>query len=89
MPLYRRKVYTLEAIEWTGENLEAIRHEICDGIVRQDVDEIPMLVVPTGRGEMRARIGDFIVKDHARLNHVFVCGAAAFHSLYERVPRSM
>lgn len=58
MAKYRKKPVEIEAVEWTGDNIDEI-----DGFSGQkwNVDH-PFITIPTPEGNMNARVGDYIIK---------------------------
>ena len=63
MPKFRKKPIVIEAIQWTGDNIEEISKFInlfCDWQYRGDEKK---LFFNTFEGEMTASINDWIVKE--------------------------
>lgn len=76
---YRKKPVTIEAIQWTGKNLCDIDHFV-GGVV--DNNGIT-LIIHTLEGNMKASIGDYIVKG---VNGEFYpCKPDIFAKTYEEV----
>lgn len=79
MPKYRKRPVTVDAIQWTGENVQEIA--AFTGIdVR--VHE-GYLLIPTLEGVMQASEGDYIIKGVQ--SEFYPCKPDIFEKTYERV----
>jgi hypothetical protein len=84
MTTYRPRA-TVEAIQWTGDNINEIWDAFtCAHIYGPTPEKNPdWLIVTTVRGEVRADIGDWIVRGITGL--LMVCREADFDAIYEAV----
>lgn len=81
MPKFRKKPVVIEAIQWTGENLDNIRDlSVYDAVVRMINGD---LVIITLEGEMRASLGDWIVRGVQ--GELYPCKPDIFAATYEEV----
>lgn len=84
---YRKKPVVVEAIQWTGRNMEAI-HEFCTGEStfkrQQEVSWVDVdLYIETLEGRLSPSIGDYIIKG---VNGEFYpCKPDIFEKTYEAV----
>lgn len=77
---YRKKPVEIEAVRWTGENLEEIEKFAKGALVhRGSVD----IVISTLEGLMRASKGDYIIKGIA--GEFYPCKPDIFKATYEEV----
>lgn len=77
---YRKKPIEIEAVQWLGGNASEIK-DFC-GEILGVVDETS-LIVSTLEGDMRVRIGDFIVKGIK--GEFYPCKADIFFMTYDLV----
>lgn len=92
MPKYRKKPIVIEAVRWTGDNWNAVIY-FCGKAVRgdqetlvQDGTRMPVFI-KTLEGEMRAELGDWIIKG---VNGEFYpCKPDIFEKTYEYVPEPL
>ena len=76
---YRKKPVTIEAIQWLGTNLS----EIDDFVGGSIANKGTTLVIHTLEGNMKANIGDYIIKG---INGEFYpCKPDIFDKTYEKV----
>lgn len=80
MPKFRKKPVVVEAILWTGENLEEVSQFI--GKARRMVP-YNVLQIYTPEGIMDASVGDFIIKGVA--GEFYPCKPDIFEQTYEEV----
>ncbi|MCP3683986.1 MAG: hypothetical protein GY861_14995 [bacterium] len=83
MKKYRKKPVIIEAIQWTGENIEEIRgitsgkscemHASSGGVVN--------IIIPTLEGDMIASPGDFIIRGIK--GEYYPCKPDIFAATYE------
>lgn len=81
MPLYRKRAVTIEAVQFTGDNVEEIL-KLGPDVVRQRDNK---LIVITLEGDMRANVGDWIIKGVA--DELYPCRNDVFLRTYEPVGR--
>ena len=86
---YRKLPVEIEAVEWTGDNLDDIeslsasgRREVFQREVFQAVGSDDVMI-DTREGTMRASVGDFIIKGVA--GELYPCKPAIFAATYEEV----
>lgn len=81
MPRFRKRSLTVEALQWTGDNLEDIRRFTDDAA---DLDESTgELEIATLEGIMCAKIGDWVIKGvHGEF---YACDGAVFSDSYDAV----
>jgi hypothetical protein len=83
---YRKRPVVIEAMQWTGDNLDAIREWAGTDAVHGSPEDLPdHLVVTTIHGERAtARIGDWIIPE-PQPGRFFLCQDAVFEAIYEPV----
>lgn len=77
---YRKKPVEIEAVRWTGENLEEIKEFAKGALVRRGSVGI---AIDTLEGRMRADKGDYIIKGIA--GEFYPCKPDIFKATYEEV----
>lgn len=93
MAKYKKKPIVVEAIRWTGSNLEEIRNfvgsdlieeymELCD-IKRTLKKMLVDIAIDTLEGTMKVDYGDYIIKDVN--NELYPCKPDIFEQTYEEV----
>lgn len=93
MAKYKKKPIVVEAIRWTGSNLEEIRNfvgsdlieeyvELCD-IKRTLKKMLVDIAIDTLEGTMKVDYGDYIIKDVN--NELYPCKPDIFLKTYEEV----
>lgn len=93
MGKYKKKPIVVEAIRWTGSNLEEIRNfvgsdlieeyvELCD-IKRTLKKMLVDIAIDTLEGTMKVDYGDYIIKDVN--NELYPCKPDIFEQTYEEV----
>lgn len=87
---YRKKPVVIEAIQWTGDNLEEIKEMLKDAdekrVIMPHPNEekgIKSLLIVTLEGEMRADKGDYIIKGVK--GEFYPCKPDIFEETYEKV----
>lgn len=93
MPKYRKKPVVVEAVRWTGSNLEEIRNFVGSDLIEDCVELFDtkrelkkMLVgiaVNTLEGRMRADYGDYIIKGVK--GEFYPCKPDIFEQTYDEV----
>lgn len=82
MAKYRKKPVVIEAIKWKGQNHNEV-FEFCGNDNFYFSDNQKDLFIPTLEGEMKANIGDFIIKG---INGEFYpCKPDIFEKTYDEV----
>lgn len=84
--MYRKKPVVIEALEYTGYNLEDIKKwndEIYESAANVDGEFVKQLFIPTLEGEMTAQLGDFIIKGVQ--GECYPCKPDIFEQTYEQV----
>lgn len=89
MPKFRKKPVVIEAVQWTGKNLEEIR-DFCSTIVHNvtyQMDETnranDLIGIPTMEGLMTASLNDWIIKGIQ--GEFYPCKPDIFEKTYEKV----
>lgn len=85
MAKFRKKPVVIEAVEWTGAN-HLITETFMKGsgaYISRDNRILGEIVVPTLEGEMRARVGDWIIKGVK--GEFYPCKPDIFEATYEAV----
>lgn len=89
MAKYRKKPIVIEAIQWDGstKSFNLIQELNSLGkrtiISESDIDDVTDLIIPTLEGDMRALIGDWIIKG---INgEVYPCKPDIFAKTYDLV----
>jgi hypothetical protein len=59
MPRFRKRPVVIEAVQWTGENGSEVAGLLGDHPL---VDRSSRIMIATLEGEMRADVGDFIIR---------------------------
>ena len=76
---FRKKPFTIEAIQWNGKNLSEIDNFVGGSIANKST----ILIIHTLEGDMEASIGDYIIKG---VNGEFYpCKPDIFVKTYEEV----
>ena len=93
MPKYRKKPVDVEAVRWTGSNLEEIRNfvgsdliEDCEelfDIKRELQKKLASIAIDTLEGTMRVDYGDYIIKGVK--GEFYPCKSDIFLATYEEV----
>jgi len=82
MPFYRKRAVTIEAIQFTGDNLEEITEMLGPDLADQQVtQQINRLVIRTLEGDMKANVGDWIIRGVA--DEAYPCRNDVFLRTYE------
>lgn len=87
MPLYRKKPVEIEAVQWTGLNVNEILEftKSRDNLYFQEIPQsnLTRMFVRTLEGDMQAHINDFIIKGIK--GEFYPCKPDIFHLTYEEV----
>lgn len=84
MPSFRKRAVTIEAVQFTGDNLDEIVEMLGPDLVDQQVtQQINRLVIRTLEGDMRANVGDWIIRGVA--DEAYPCRNDVFLRTYEPV----
>lgn len=75
---YIKKPVVIEAVQWTGDNIQEIL-DFADDVVQTT----PSLLIETLEGTMRASIGDYIIKGVS--GEFYPCKPDIFHKTYAPV----
>ena len=78
---YRKKPIIIEAIQWTGRNIEEMFNFAHDKISYSEKYET--FFIDTLEGSMKANIGDFIIKGIN--NEFYPCKPDIFNKTYELI----
>lgn len=79
MPRFRKKPVEIEAVRWTGENIDEVRNFI--GFMDRDEDNC--IPITTLEGVMDAAVGDWIIKGIK--GEFYPCKPHIFDLTYELV----
>ena len=82
MPKYRKKPVVIDALQWTGDNGEAML-EFAGEMSFYHVINDNILIIPTLEGNHKALPGDFIIRGIA--GEFYPCKPDIFESTYEAV----
>lgn len=82
MKKYRKKPLIIDAIKYTGKNIDEILSSIKMSEISTDFTSDDLLI-KTLEGEMRARPGDYIIKGIA--GEFYPCKPDIFESTYELI----
>lgn len=85
---YRKKPVVIDAIQWTGKNIEEIENFCkfnysCDIFSKDNVIYDVILTIHTLEGNMKANVGDYIIKGIQ--DEFYPCKPDIFESSYELV----
>ena len=93
MPKYRKKPVVVEAIQWTGSNLEEIRNFVGSDLIEECVELFDIkrtlkemlvdIAIDTLEGTMRVDYGDYIIKGVQ--GEFYPCKPDIFEQTYEEV----
>lgn len=94
MPKFRKKPIVIEAVRWTGSNLEEIRNFVGSDLIENYIKHFDIertlikqtlagIAINTLEGTMMVNYGDYIIKDaHGDFN---LCRSDIFKQTYEEV----
>lgn len=85
MAKYRKKPVVVEAVQWTGDNVEELTSlglEVDDELLSVEATAYSLLI-STLEGDMKANEGDYIIKGVQ--GEFYPCKADIFESTYEKV----
>lgn len=93
MPKYRKKPVVVEAVRWTGSNLEEIRNFVGSDLIEECVELFDIkrtlkemlvdIAIDTLEGTMRVDYGDYIIKGVK--GEFYPCKSDIFLATYEEV----
>jgi hypothetical protein len=93
MPKYRKKPVVVEAIQWTGSNLEEIRNFVGSDLIEEYVEFFDIkrtlnkmlvdIAIDTLEGTMRVDYGDYIIEGVK--GEFYPCKPDIFLKTYEEV----
>lgn len=93
MPKYRKKPVVVEAVRWTGSNLEEIRNFVGSDLIEEYVEFFDIkrtlnkmlvgIAINTLEGTMRVDYGDYIIKGVK--GELYPCKPDIFLKTYEEV----
>lgn len=83
MALYRKKPVTIEAVQFTGENIAAIWDWAGAGAVYGPTEESASAFIDTLEGRMEAKPGDWIIRGVQ--GELYPCKPDIFEATYEPV----
>lgn len=93
MPKYRKKPVVVEAVRWTGSNLEEIRNFVGSDLIEECVELFDIkrtlkemlvdIAIDTLEGTMRVDYGDYIIKGVQ--GELYPCKPDIFLKTYEEV----
>ncbi|MBV3129340.1 MULTISPECIES: hypothetical protein [Thomasclavelia] len=87
MTKYRKKPVVVEAVRWTGSNLEEIRNFVGNDLIENYIEHFDIeralikqtlagIAINTLEGTMRVNYGDYIIKDvtmnYAHVSQIFL-----------------
>lgn len=83
MPKFRKKPVVIEAVQWTGDNIEEIDQLADKADVPTILHKNGMLYIRTLEGTMEGSMGDWIIKGVQ--GEMYPCKPDVFAATYERV----
>ncbi len=93
MPKYRKKPVVVEAVRWTGSNLEEIRNFVDSDLIEECMELFDIkrtlkemlvdIAIDTLEGTMRVDYGDYIIKGIQ--GELYPCKPDIFLATYEEV----
>ena len=93
MPKFRKKPVVVEAIQWTGSNLEEIRNFVGSDLIEDYMEFFDIkrtlkkmlvdIAIDTLEGTMRVDYGDYIIK--GAKGEFYPCKSDIFLATYEEV----
>ena len=79
---YRKKPVEIEALLWTGDNVVEVV-DFCSSCYHYYRGDVPVLMIETLEGPMRATVGDYIIKGIK--NEFYACKPNIFDLTYDQV----
>lgn len=83
MPRFRKRPVEIEAIQFTGGNIEEIWDTFGAGDIYGPVEDDPCAYILTLEGEMRCNVGDYIIKGVK--GEFYPCAEEIFYATYDTV----
>lgn len=77
---FRKKPVVVEAVHWTGMNLEEVNAFLDDGMDEELFPDAP-ITIETLEGDVTAQVGDWIIKGIK--GEVYPCKPGIFEATYE------
>lgn len=78
MAKFRKKPVEIEAIQWKGTNIEEVCGFYPDAVILENC-----IIVKTLEGDMRANVGDYIIKGVK--GEFYPCKPDIFEATYDKV----
>ena len=82
MPKYRKLPVEIDALQWTGDNADAMRGFIGEKGFYHVLND-NSLTIPTLEGDHKATVGDFVIEGVA--GEFYPCKQDIFEATYEAV----
>ena len=84
MPRFRKKPVTVEAVQWTGDNVNELWDVFGAENIYGPTEKNPdWLIITTLEGDMRANVGDWIIR--GVMGELYPCKPDVFAETYEPV----
>lgn len=83
MKQYKTKPFIIEAVQWTGDNIEEIKQFCNNSITFTNLGEYYLISIHTLEGIMQASRGDYIIK--GALGEYYPCDERVFNMKYEEI----
>lgn len=84
--IFRKKPVEIQAMQWTGENIEALLQFVADDSMyfgMDQYDNITDLFISTLEGDMKANVGDWIIR--GLKGEYYPCSNEIFIMSYDKV----
>ena len=82
MPKYRKLPVEIDAMQWTGDNIDDMRGFVGEKGFYYVVND-NSLIIPTLEGDLKAAVGDFVIKG-VKCEY-YPCKPDIFEATYEAV----
>ena len=81
----KKKPVVIQAVQWNGYNVDEITSFTEDNarFITVDSGDIPVLFIKTLEGDMRAQVGDYILRGIR--GEFYPCDRGIFEEVYEEV----
>jgi hypothetical protein len=85
MAKFRKKPVVIEAVQWTGKNHQQVLDFTEDDLEIFKPHNSRAFLIPTSEGEMRAEVGDWIIKEPFPTGNrrYYPCKPDIFEKTYE------
>lgn len=80
---YRKKSVEIEAIQYTGVNIDEVEDFVDQNLLRRETEDGVSLGIPTLEGIMTASVGDYIIKGIS--GEFYPCKPDIFNRTYDLV----